>query len=207
MMLNNEMSKYHYVYKTSHLNGRYYIGRHSTDNLDDNYLGSGVWVSGIKDKSSLTKEILSVVESSKLLKELEEKLILENINNPLCMNRGLGSNGWTSEEAKLENKKRVINGTHNFIGGEIAKKTQLKRVEEGKHLWASENNPSLKKIKDGTHLWLSEEHKMATAENNKKRFSDGTHHLLKDIACPHCAKEGQMTSMKRWHFDNCKMRR
>jgi len=22
--------------------------------------------------------------------------------------------------------------------------------------------------------------------------------------CPHCGKSGQMTAMKRWHFDNCK---
>lgn len=24
------------------------------------------------------------------------------------------------------------------------------------------------------------------------------------ITCPHCGKEGQLTNMKRWHFDNCK---
>ena len=25
--------------------------------------------------------------------------------------------------------------------------------------------------------------------------------------CPHCNKEGQTTAMKRWHFDNCKVRK
>lgn len=25
-------------------------------------------------------------------------------------------------------------------------------------------------------------------------------------SCPHCGKEGQYRAMKRWHFDNCKMR-
>ena len=24
------------------------------------------------------------------------------------------------------------------------------------------------------------------------------------ISCPHCTKIGQLTNMKRWHFDNCK---
>jgi group I intron endonuclease len=24
------------------------------------------------------------------------------------------------------------------------------------------------------------------------------------IQCPHCSKSGQLTNMKRWHFDNCK---
>lgn len=33
--------KYHFIYKITRLdNNRYYIGMHSTDNLDDGYFGS-----------------------------------------------------------------------------------------------------------------------------------------------------------------------
>ena len=39
---------------------------------------------------------------------------------------------------------------------------------------------------------------------NKQRIDNGTHHLLNTTNCPHCNKIGQLTAMKRWHFDNCK---
>jgi hypothetical protein len=36
---------YHYIYKTTNLlNGNFYVGMHSTSDLNDGYLGSGVRV-------------------------------------------------------------------------------------------------------------------------------------------------------------------
>jgi hypothetical protein len=195
---------YHFVYKTTHPNGRYYIGRHTTENINDGYLGSGVWVGGIKNKSLLTREILSYAESSSELKMLEESKIKEHCDDPMCMNRGQGSNGWTSEEAHNQNTQRVADGTHNFLGGEIPRKNQQRRVENGTHQFLGDRNPVHERLRNGSHEWLSEQHKELTSQRNKQRFENKTHHLLKISECPHCGKTGQMTAMKRWHFENCK---
>lgn len=50
----------------------------------------------------------------------------------------------------------------------------------------------------------------------KKQISNGTHHFFGEsnpnknmpkIVCPHCGKIGGRNQMKRWHFDNCTVKR
>ncbi len=61
---------------------------------------------------------------------------------------------------------------------------------------------------------LSEEHKLKISLSSKgtsKTFSEEHKKNLKchsnnstTVSCPHCNKTGQLTNMKRWHFDKCK---
>ena len=54
-----------------------------------------------------------------------------------------------SEQATIAAKKRVDNGTHNFLGGDTQRKHQKRRKEEGTHNFLI-SNPSYLILADGT---------------------------------------------------------
>lgn len=87
-----EHRKYHVVYKTTRTDGsgKYYIGMHSTDDLNDDYLGSGqiLWRSIRKYGREMHKrEILEVLPTRKDI-VLREHQILASIpmDDMFCMN-------------------------------------------------------------------------------------------------------------------------
>ena len=93
-------SKYHLLYKTTcRVNDRYYIGIHSTDVLEDGYLGSGTII-----KSSIAKhgadnhfrEIVKLFETRDEAKAAEKLLVSgELLKDHLCMNlKQGGEGGW-----------------------------------------------------------------------------------------------------------------
>lgn len=98
--------KYHIIYKTTNLiNGKIYVGMHSTDNLNDGYLGSG-WIlkQAIKKygKENFKREVLLVLlvlSNRKEAREVEALLVdtefiaRGNIRNLLY--KGIrGRRGW-----------------------------------------------------------------------------------------------------------------
>ena len=100
---------YHFIYKTTSNSGKYYIGRHSTKNLNDGYFGSGKWVRSLKDKTILTREILLFCDEFEL-KNNEKILLEENIGKEGCMNFNLSPVGFSSGQLnpahKQEEKER-----------------------------------------------------------------------------------------------------
>lgn len=94
----------HYLYKTTCLiTGRWYIGMHSTNKLEDGYMGSGRRLRYSIRKhgeENHKKEILEFFASRELLVEAEINAITEDmIGDPMCMNlMGGGEGGFISEE-------------------------------------------------------------------------------------------------------------
>jgi hypothetical protein len=112
------MKQFHYVYLTTNLiNGKHYVGDHSTDNLDDGYLGSGNIINAFKKygKQNFKKEILEYFNERNEAFLNQEKYIKEY--NTLVPNGynispmgGLGFNGCHSKETK-EKIKQTLKGS------------------------------------------------------------------------------------------------
>ena len=87
--------KYNYFYKIiNNINGKFYYGIHSTDNLDDGYMGSGTRITqayklyGIEN---FTKEILKFFDNREDLANYESEIVNEElISNKNCYNVSLG---------------------------------------------------------------------------------------------------------------------
>lgn len=99
---------HHIIYKVTSKSGKFYIGRHSTSNLDDGYCGSGKWVRQIKNKSEeLTKVILEECSSFEELKEREEFYIEQFIDDDLCMNFNSSSCGFSTGKLNPSNREDI----------------------------------------------------------------------------------------------------
>ncbi len=166
-----KQKKYHFIYKTTCLiTNKYYIGMHSTDNLEDGYLGSGkkLWYSLNKyGKEKHKIEKLEFFKNRKKLKEREKQMVNEELlHDPLCMNLKEGGNGGGGFWNKAHQLKCSI------AGG----KATIKKLQE-KHFYKLQNdleyrNKYCQKIKD-THKGFkgkfhSEETKNKMSISHKK---------------------------------------
>ena len=203
---------YHIVYKTIHIDGRYYIGRHSTSNLEDGYLGSGSWVESIKDKATLRREIIDYsAQTIEQLKLLEGKFIDKFFDDPLNMNYSRTPDGISSDAARKLSNDRVAAGTHNFqmnptnLGG----KTSKKLMDEGRHHFQT-NHPN----KDGAVSRRTAElgnNIFQTNNPSPHRIKDGSHHFLTNnpayskVTCEICNRTICKSAYTKYHGPKCKV--
>lgn len=120
--------KYNYFYKiTNIVNNHYYYGIHSTDNLDDGYMGSGVRLKSAIKKygiENFKKEILNFFETRGEASKYESEMVTESlIRDDSCYNIILGGEEYTTlgtSTVKDENGKvyqipkddeRILNGS------------------------------------------------------------------------------------------------
>jgi hypothetical protein len=108
--MGRKAKKYHFIYKTTNiLSGKYYIGMHSTDDLDDGYLGSGRrlrYSINKYGKENHKLEIMEFVSSREELKEREKEIVnLNEIAKEECMNLVVGGQGGFSIESTKKGRE------------------------------------------------------------------------------------------------------
>lgn len=89
---------YYFIYKTTNLiNGKFYIGKHSTTDLNDSYLGSGLLLQEAIEKygrENFSREILEFCSDYSDLNRTEKQYITSNlISLEECYNIALGGQG------------------------------------------------------------------------------------------------------------------
>ena len=94
----SKQKKYHYIYKTTCIvNGKFYVGMHSTDNLEDGYLGSGKILGYSRKKhgdENHNKEIIEMCSDRPALKLREKEIVNEELlSHPLNINLKYGGEG------------------------------------------------------------------------------------------------------------------
>ena len=162
----------HFIYKTIHTNGKYYIGRHSTDNVDDGYIGSGRWPSSIKDKSSITREIIEYADSEESLILLEQQYLTEHYGKPNCMNMSNTSTGAPTGDANPMRRQ------------EVADKFR------GENHWFNKDPENHRKKFAGEAHWMNRDpeakqryldnHPNKDGRNAKQAYANGNHIWLKN---------------------------
>lgn len=161
--------KYHFIYKTIDTrNNNFYIGMHSTDNLNDGYLGSGKRIRNLKylyGKNILKLEILEYLPNKNELRKREAEIVnYELINNKKCMNLREGGEGGFNKKISIKGNKKKNWLLENDLEWS---KNYKKRVSDGlKKAYKNGNKKVCKSFKDKKHT-EDAKNKISLANKNK----------------------------------------
>ena len=106
--------KYYFIYETTNnINGKKYIGQHTTSNMDDGYMGSGKLLQRAIDKygvDNFSRKILAYASTKEELNELEKYYInkFNAIKSDRYYNIAEGGEGGNSTAGFTEEQKNAL---------------------------------------------------------------------------------------------------
>lgn len=182
-----DQRKFHYLYKITRFDGKYYFGIHSTDNLEDGYFGSGtyLWKSlNRHGKEKHSKEILEFFETRQASKDKEKLLITNEMRADIkCMNIAPGGGGGFVDE-QHQRKCATAGGK---VGGKIAGKLNGRLNFQKGHQTMKEN---------GTLFTRGMLGKLHSAESKLKMSESGSGRNNSQFGSRWMTKSGSLVMVK-----------
>ena len=173
---------YYFIYKTTNkINGKYYIGMHKTDNLEDGYLGSGIHFKRALEKygkENFEREILEYCNYDEEMHLAEARYITEDVvNDKNSYNLKLGGDGgWdyvNSHHLGTKNTKKASARFLELLKNEEFYKSWYEKLTKAKSTESYKQNMSnslKEKWKNYGHPWTGRHHK----ESTKKKIGEVT---------------------------------
>lgn len=195
-----------FVYEWINLtNNKRYIGYHK-GSLDDGYICSSTsiifWQDFNNPEMKWKREILAEGTKEDCLK-IEQRLLKQiDIRSDAFYNNARGSEVIFTDEVKEKIRQHHLGGSSGMKGKRHNEATKKKLSIALKNRVFSEDhlNKLRKPNKNATNKKgpKSETHINNMKESAKKR---------ENIQCPYCEFLGKPANAKRWHFDNCKLKK
>ena len=188
--------KYYIIYKTTNIvNGKFYIGKHETENLNDNYFGSGKLLKEAIKKygeTNFKKEILFIFDNAIHMNQKENELVNINfVEKPDNYNIAIGGDGGfhhinNTNDNRQKYRKKALKTMQNFPD-ELKEKINKKKANKGRNngMYGSSRYKELNPMWGKTH---TENSKKIQSEKRKKWF-ESNESYLKGKPCPEKTKQ------------------
>lgn len=167
---------------TNTINGKIYIGKHQTTNLNDDYYGSGKLIkSAIKKygKENFKKELLFIFDTEDKMNAKEKEIVTEDfVSRKDTYNTGVGGEGGPHFKGK----------THDALTKEIIRENSLGNGNrKGKAPWnkgktqTQEHNQKIRESRQNTKHSPDTIEKIKESRKNQV-FSDETRRKMSESA-------------------------
>ena len=161
---------------TNKINGKTYIGQHRTNNLNDQYMGSGIILHQAFEKygiENFSKSILAITETKESINILEKFFIaLYRSEGKAEYNMAAGGDGgfvlYNASEEKLKNWKRKIG--ENSKGHTLSKEARERiSMARKKYVFSEETRRKIGEASRNRHPSEETRRKMSLSQKGKKK--------------------------------------
>ena len=154
------------VYKIiSKIDSRYYIGVHKTNNIDDNYMGSGLIINRLVKKykrNNFKKITIIEFNNAEEAFKKEKEILSQCLGDKKCVNIAEGGHGGANFKGKCHSEKTKKKISSTLKGRNLSPEHKVKLLN---NYWLKRNPETQKKYAQKGGM-------KACSDNTKKKLSD-----------------------------------